>query len=453
MHEFFTSRFGRACIPLALLVLWPQLAHAELMVGESLAWIVADSDLIVRGTIAKVEAFKDEQETAWEQATVQVNETIKGKTAGPPTFLVRCVGTKEKPSKWQQEGVELLLFLVKSRRYESLDPDYRKIDLALRLWGSQLSFIRSNNKPQTGLFTMDFNALKRRNDILKAVRSAAAYRPDNRPPEHRVEVPFESEVYRTLYSGSSVRLVVPADERLALRARQWLKSEDREARQQGALALSFFKSPEHIDLLRPLLSDPAYLTTTRGEVSTRVYYVREAAFKTLSDWNVDVETPVIEVPVDAVETSDLPLPEVPLTGVQANTSTTWIEWYRTLWKPSWTPAPKTIGLIWQILYPIIIVTFGFMFVQAFRRKIPWMVALPFAINLVANLIFTPIQFGMRNLPLAAVDILIVWGTIIWMMVVIWKHHKWVAVAQVPYFVWVSIATVLQLSMTWMNWGT
>jgi translocator protein len=76
-----------------------------------------------------------------------------------------------------------------------------------------------------------------------------------------------------------------------------------------------------------------------------------------------------------------------------------------------------------------------------------------AINFVANLIFTPIQFGLRNLPLAAVDILIVWGTIIWMMVVIWMHHKWVTVAQVPYFVWVSTATILQLSMTWMNWGS
>ncbi len=44
------------------------------------------------------------------------------------------------------------------------------------------------------------------------------------------------------------------------------------------------------------------------------------------------------------------------------------------------------------------------------------VALPFAINLVANLILTPIQFGLRNLPLAAVDILVVWATIIWMIV-------------------------------------
>ena len=130
----------------------------------------------------------------------------------------------------------------------------------------------------------------------------------------------------------------------------------------------------------------------------------------------------------------------------------WIEWYNSLAKPAWTPAPATIGLIWQILYPVILVSFGFVFVQAFRKKLPWRVALPFAVNLVANLIFTPIQFGMRNLPLAAVDILVVWATIIWMVVAVWRHYRWVAVAQVPYFVWVSLATVLQMSITWMNWG-
>ena len=129
----------------------------------------------------------------------------------------------------------------------------------------------------------------------------------------------------------------------------------------------------------------------------------------------------------------------------------WRDWYNSLEKPSWTPEPSTIGLIWQILYPVILVTFGFVFVQAIRKKLPWKVALPFAVNLVANVIFTPIQFGLRNLPLAAVDILVVWTTIIWISFVVWKHHKWVAVAQVPYFGWVSIATVLQLSITWSNW--
>jgi len=128
----------------------------------------------------------------------------------------------------------------------------------------------------------------------------------------------------------------------------------------------------------------------------------------------------------------------------------WLTWYNALDKPSWTPAPSTIGLIWMILYPVILVSFGFVFVQAFRGKVPWTVALPFAVNLVANLLFMPIFSGLRNVPLAALDILIVWTTIVWCLIVVWPVYKWVAVAQVPYFVWVSIASVLQMSITWMN---
>jgi tryptophan-rich sensory protein len=129
---------------------------------------------------------------------------------------------------------------------------------------------------------------------------------------------------------------------------------------------------------------------------------------------------------------------------------TWIEWYDSLAKPPWTPAPATISLIWTILYPVILVSFGFVFVQAFRRRVPGRVALPFALNLVANLLFMPIFAGLRSIPLAAVDILIVWATILWCVVAVWPHSKWVALAQGPYFVWVSIATVLQLSITATN---
>ena len=47
----------------------------------------------------------------------------------------------------------------------------------------------------------------------------------------------------------------------------------------------------------------------------------------------------------------------------------WMTWYNGLVKPSWTPAPTTIGLIWTILYPIIFISFGFVFVMAFRGKV------------------------------------------------------------------------------------
>ena len=38
------------------------------------------------------------------------------------------------------------------------------------------------------------------------------------------------------------------------------------------------------------------------------------------------------------------------------------------------------------------------------------------------------------------------------MIVIWPYYRWLVVTQVPYLIWVSLATVLQLSITWMNWG-
>ncbi len=128
-----------------------------------------------------------------------------------------------------------------------------------------------------------------------------------------------------------------------------------------------------------------------------------------------------------------------------------MEWYNALAKPTWTPDGGTIGLIWAVLYPVIVISFGYVFVQAVRGKIPRSVAVPFAINLVANLSFTPIQFGLRNPPLAAADILVVLGTIVWSMLAAWPHYRWVAAAQVPYLVWVGTATVLQLSITAMNW--
>lgn len=128
----------------------------------------------------------------------------------------------------------------------------------------------------------------------------------------------------------------------------------------------------------------------------------------------------------------------------------WRDWYDALAKPSWTPAPATIGFIWSILYPVILVSFGYVFMQALRGRLPWGVAVPFAVNLAANLLFTTIQFRLRNLPLAAADILLVLATIPWMMAAVWRHHPWVALAQVPYLAWVAIATVLQLAITAWN---
>lgn len=129
-----------------------------------------------------------------------------------------------------------------------------------------------------------------------------------------------------------------------------------------------------------------------------------------------------------------------------------MNWYDSLAKPSWTPSPSVIGTVWTILYPIILIVFGYVIFRIIKGEIPWPVLIPIAVNLAANVAFTPIQFGLRNLPLATADILVVLVTIVWAMIAIWPYSRVASLALTPYLVWVSIASVLQTSITLMNRG-
>lgn len=124
--------------------------------------------------------------------------------------------------------------------------------------------------------------------------------------------------------------------------------------------------------------------------------------------------------------------------------------YQELLKPSWAPPSYLFGPVWSVLYLLIAISFGKVFLMFFQKQVSFWVLLPFILNIVFNLIFTPIQFGLKNLTLASVDIVLVLITIVWAMVAIWPHAKWVAYMQIPYLIWVSFATVLQLTITKMN---
>ncbi|MEY4744563.1 MAG: hypothetical protein RL272_508 [Candidatus Parcubacteria bacterium] len=125
-------------------------------------------------------------------------------------------------------------------------------------------------------------------------------------------------------------------------------------------------------------------------------------------------------------------------------------WYQQLLKPAWAPPSWLFGPVWMVLYAVIAVSFGAVFVLAAKGRVPALVALPFALNLIFNLAFTPLQFGLRSNVLAAIDILSVLGTLIWAIHVVRPYVPWIAWAQAPYLVWVAFATVLQLTVTWMN---
>ncbi len=125
-------------------------------------------------------------------------------------------------------------------------------------------------------------------------------------------------------------------------------------------------------------------------------------------------------------------------------------WYSQLKKPSWSPPSWLFGPVWTLLYIVIAISFGKVFVLAWQAQVPPLVALPFGLNLIFNLSFTSLQFGLKNNLLAALDIILILATLIWAILAIYPYSLGLAAAQIPYLLWVSFATVLQLTITRLN---
>ena len=119
-------------------------------------------------------------------------------------------------------------------------------------------------------------------------------------------------------------------------------------------------------------------------------------------------------------------------------------------KPSWAPPPWLFAPVWSILYVLIAISFGYVVILYARQLIPFLVLVPFILNLIFNFAFTPIQFGLKNYLLAVVDILLVLGTLIWALIAIYPYAHWVSYINLPYVAWVSFASVLQITVTLLN---
>lgn len=127
------------------------------------------------------------------------------------------------------------------------------------------------------------------------------------------------------------------------------------------------------------------------------------------------------------------------------------EWYALLEKPFFAPEPWVFGLAWGIIYPLIAVAFfltiyGYYKTKTIPRGFVWL----FMLNILLNLSFSPVLLATKNNALISLIIVLVLGTLAWLMIRAWKLSKLIFVLLIPYLLWGVFATVLQLSLTVLN---
>lgn len=125
-------------------------------------------------------------------------------------------------------------------------------------------------------------------------------------------------------------------------------------------------------------------------------------------------------------------------------------WYEALEKPFFSPPSWAFGVAWSVIYPMIALAFILALVLYFKKKLNGATIIVFCVNLAANLLFAPIQMGLKNNLLASGDVVIILGTLVYIESVFWRRSKSIFWLLLPYLLWVSFATILQFSITVLN---
>lgn len=123
-------------------------------------------------------------------------------------------------------------------------------------------------------------------------------------------------------------------------------------------------------------------------------------------------------------------------------------WYADLAKPSWNPPGWVFGPVWTMLYAMMAVA-GWL---VWRRggatsqlALRW-----FAVQLVLNVSWSAVFFGLQLPGLAFVEILMLWVAIAATLVTSWKVSRAAGILLAPYLLWVSFATILNFAIWRLN---
>lgn len=124
-------------------------------------------------------------------------------------------------------------------------------------------------------------------------------------------------------------------------------------------------------------------------------------------------------------------------------------WYKTLAKPSWNPPAAVFGPVWTTLFILMGIATWRIWKSAGMRN----AALPlglFAVQLILNVAWSWIFFGMHQPSWAFAEILLLWLAIAATAIAFFRRDLLAGSLLIPYLAWVSFAAVLNFTIWQLN---
>ena len=125
-------------------------------------------------------------------------------------------------------------------------------------------------------------------------------------------------------------------------------------------------------------------------------------------------------------------------------------WYATLEKPPGTPPNAVFGPVWTVLYALIAVAVALVWHRAPAGREKHRALVAFAVQLVLNLAWTPVFFGLHQPVVALVVIVLLLAAIAVTFRRFRPLDRTAAALLVPYFVWTAYASYLNAGFVVMN---
>ena len=125
-------------------------------------------------------------------------------------------------------------------------------------------------------------------------------------------------------------------------------------------------------------------------------------------------------------------------------------WYSTLNRPVIAPPNWVFAPVWTTLFLFMGVALFLVWKNGVKNKQAKIAITLFFIQLILNILWSVLFFGLQNPLIALVEIIFLAIFILLTMIYFYRVNKWAGLLLLPYFLWVLFASVLNFNFWLIN---